>query len=100
MNNAQTVDVGSLLNSVAGMVSQDQGQLNQISGQDHGTRVAQAFQAAAKAAQQAGTQDAGAQFAAAAQAMREQGKGRSIGYYANGLEQAASQFSGKTGITA
>jgi hypothetical protein len=103
MDNNRTVDVSSLLKSIAGMVSQDQKHLDKISGGQgngtHGQRVAQAFQTAARAAQESGSQDAGAQLAAAAQAMREQGQGRSIGYYANGLEQAAAQFSGRNGIS-
>ena len=104
MANTQNIDVATLLGSIASMVSQDEAKIDQIDAREgkgtHGTRVAQAFKMAARAAQEADTQDAGAQFAAAAQAMREKGKGRAIGYYANGLEQAAAQFSGKQSISA
>lgn len=101
MDQNKMVSVGNLLSSIASTLGQNQGNLDQLdAGGSHGTRMAQAFDAAAQAAQRTGTQDAGEQLSAAAQAMRQQGKGRAAGFYANGLEQAASQFQGKNGIAA
>src|SRR5438132_10536104 len=61
--------------------------------------MAEAFRKAADAAQQTGSNDAGDQLAAAASAMREQGEGKAAGYYADGLEQAATQMQGRQGIS-
>src|SRR5436190_22165618 len=100
MDTNRQVDVSTILNEVSSMLAQNQGALNQTDAQGtHGQRVAQAFQAAAQAASQVNTNDAGQQLSAAADAMREQGSGKAISYYANGLEKAAQQFSGQTGIT-
>ncbi len=97
MDQNKQVDVGTLLQSVAQMVMQNQGNID--NGNKHGARVAQAFGAAAQAATNANTNDAGQQFAAAAQAMRQQGSGRAVNFYANGLEQAAQQFTGRNGVS-
>ena len=103
MDQNRQVDVGTLLSTVASMLMQNQDRLNEVDtgprGGTHGERMAQAFQAAAEAARRADTQDAGEQFAFAAQAMRQQGRGKAAGFYANGLEQAASQFQGQSGIS-
>lgn len=102
MDSNREVDVASLLQSVAGVLQQNKSGLNNTDASDgrgtHGDRVAQAFQAAAQAAQRSGSNDAGEQFQVAAQALRRQGQGKSIQYYANGLEQAAQQFQGKQGL--
>jgi hypothetical protein len=99
----KTVDVGSLLDSVAQMLKQNQAGLDSTGaahGADaHGQRMASAFQVAAEKARRSRTRDAGKQFRAAAQAMRQQGKGRAAQYYANGLELAAQEFQGKQGIS-
>jgi dihydroxyacetone kinase-like protein len=99
----RTVDVGSLLDSVAQMLKQNQAGLDSTGAQHganaHGERMAKAFQVSASAARKARTRDAGQQFAAAAEAMRRQGKGRATQYYANGLELASQEFQGKQGIT-
>lgn len=104
MDSNRTIDVGSLLNSVAQTLAQNQGGLNATdAGQGtHGDRMAQAFQVAAQAAQQTAsqTQDAGDQFDAAAQALRQSGQGKATQYYADGLEEAAQQFRGRQGISA
>lgn len=97
MDQNKQVDVGTLLQSVAQMVMQNQGNID--NGNKHGARVAQAFGAAAQAAKSLNTNDAGQQFAAAAQAMRQQGSGRAVNFYANGLEQAAQQFTGRKGVS-
>jgi phosphoenolpyruvate---glycerone phosphotransferase subunit DhaL len=103
MDQNRQVDVGTLLGGIATMLEQNQGRLNEVDtgarGGTHGERMAQAFEAAARAASQAGTNDAGEQLAIAAQAMRQQGKGKAAGFYANGLEEAASQFQGQSGIS-
>jgi hypothetical protein len=100
---AQQVDVGTLLNSIAEMMEQNQQNLNDVDtgqrGGTHGDRIAAAFRTAANAAQNAGTHDAGEQLEVAAQAMREHGQGRAVGYYADGLEEAAHQFRGQSGIS-
>ena len=102
MNNKQ-VDVGTLLGSISEMLQQNQDKLNEVdsgpSGGTHGDRIAQAFRTAADAARESGTEDAGEQLSLAAQAMRENGQGRAVGYYADGLQEAASQFGGKSGIS-
>ncbi len=102
MNNKQ-VDVGTLLGSISEMLQQNQGKLNEVdsgpSGGTHGDRIAQAFRTAADAARESGTDDAGEQLSLAAQAMRENGQGRAVGYYADGLQEAASQFGGKSSIS-
>lgn len=104
MDTNQQISVGSVLQSVAQRLEQNKAGINSLNsgqgGGNHGDRMAQAFQAAAQAAEQSGTNDAGQQFQAAAQALRQNGKGRAIQYYANGLEQAAQQFQGKQGLTA
>lgn len=104
MDNNKTIDVGSLLSSVAQTLTQNQSGLNSTdAGQGtHGDRMAQAFQVAAQAAQQTANQsnDAGDQFDAAAQALRQSGQGKATQYYANGLEEAAQQFRGRQGISA
>lgn len=102
----RTLDVGSLLDSVAQTLTQNQSGLNSTDvgqgGGTHGDRIAQAFGVAAQAARQTAGQsnDAGAQFAAAAQAMRQAGQGKATQYYANGLEEAAQQFRGQQGVSA
>jgi len=102
VNNKQ-VDVGTLLGSISEMLQQNQGKLNEVdsgpNGGTHGDRIAQAFSTAADAARESGTDDAGEQLSLAAQAMRENGQGRAVGYYADGLQEAASQFGGKSGIS-
>ena len=102
MKNTQ-VNVGTLLGSISEMLQQNQEKLNEVdsgpSGGTHGDRIAQAFSTAAEAANNSGTDDAGEQLAVAAQAMRERGQGRAAGYYADGLQQAASQFQGRNGIS-
>jgi hypothetical protein len=99
----RTVDVGSLLDSVAQMLKQNQAGLDNTGAAQganaHGQRMAAAFKVAAEAARRSGTRDAGKQFAAAAEAMRRGGKGKATQYYANGLELAAQEFQGKQGIT-
>src|SRR5919198_1334583 len=103
MDQNRQVDVGTLLSGIASSLAQNRQNLNQVDtgpgGGTHGERMAQAFQAAAQAAQTAGTPDAGEQLAIAAQAMRQQGLGKAANYYANGLEQAAPQFRGQSGIS-
>ncbi|MDQ6693104.1 MAG: dihydroxyacetone kinase subunit L [Chloroflexota bacterium] len=101
MDPNRQVDVGTLLQSVVAALGQNSAAIDQAGGNgSHGTRMVQAFQAAAQAAQSAPTNDAGQQFALAAQAMRQTGQGRASTYYANGLEQAAQQFQGRNGISA
>lgn len=103
MDTNRRVDVGSLLDSVAQMLKQNQAGLDNTGAAQgatsHGERMAAAFQVSAEAARRAGTRDAGKQFAAAAEAMRRGGKGKATQYYANGLELAAQEFQGKEGIT-
>jgi hypothetical protein len=101
--NRQQVDVGSLLDSVASMLNQNQDRLNETDagpgGGTHGERVANAFKNAAAAARSAPTEDAGDQLRIAAQEMRRKGQGKAVGYYADGLENAATQFDGRSGIS-
>lgn len=100
MGQIREVDVPTLLSSIAQQLDQNQGHLNQVDGAGtHGQRMAVAFNAAAAAASNSGSNDAGTQLRAAAQAMREQGKGKAAAFYADGLEQAASDFSGKQTIS-
>jgi dihydroxyacetone kinase-like protein len=103
MDDNKQVDVGTLLSSISQVLQQNQHKLNEVdsgpSGGTHGDRITQAFRSAAEAARDAGTDDAGEQLALAAQTMRQQGQGRAVGYYADGLEQASSQFQGKKGIS-
>ncbi|MDQ3928059.1 MAG: dihydroxyacetone kinase subunit L [Chloroflexota bacterium] len=103
MDGNRTVDVGSLLDSVAQMLKQNQSGLDNTGAAQganaHGQRMAAAFQVAASAARKTRSRDAGKQFAAAAEAMRRGGKGRATQYYANGLELAAQEFRGKQGLT-
>jgi phosphoenolpyruvate---glycerone phosphotransferase subunit DhaL len=100
MQNRQQVDVGSLLNSVASMLDQNQDRLNETdAGGTHGKRVANAFKNAAAAARSAPTEDAGDQLRIAAQEMRRTGQGKAVAYYADGLENAATQFDGRSGIS-
>jgi len=99
MDNNTQVDVATILNSIAGQLQQNQAQLNNVDGGGtHGQRIADAFSAAANAAQSAGSSDAGAQLMQAAQAMKEQGQGKATTFYAQGLEQAAKKFEGQAGI--
>lgn len=101
-NNEQQVDVGTVLSSISQMLHANKDKLNEVdsgpNGGTHGERIAQAFNTAAQAANQSGTNDAGQQLAVAAEAMRQNGQGRAVNYYANGLQHAAQQFSGKQGI--
>ncbi|HEY0069017.1 MAG TPA: DAK2 domain-containing protein [Chloroflexia bacterium] len=103
MDGNRTVDVGSLLDSVANMLKQNQAGLDSTGAAHganaHGERMAAAFQVSAEAARRARTRDAGKQFAAAAEAMRRGGKGKATQYYANGLELASQEFKGKQGVT-
>jgi phosphoenolpyruvate---glycerone phosphotransferase subunit DhaL len=104
VDQTQQVDIATLLRSIAGQLEQDEGRINDIGAAshrgDHGSNMAQAFSIAASAAQDSRSDDAGEQLAAAAQAMRQAHLGKSTGYYASGLEQAARQFQGKTAIQA
>lgn len=103
MNDNQQIDVGTLLGSISQVLQQNQHKLNEVdsgqAGGTHGDRITQAFRTAAEAARDAGTDDAGEQLALAAQSMRQNGQGRAVGYYADGLQQASSQFQGKSGIS-
>ncbi len=95
----RSVDVPTLLASIAKQLTQNQGHLNQVDRTGtHGERIAQAFTAAAQAAANTGG-DAGAQLQAAAQAMKTQGSGKATQFYANGLQSAAQQFAGQTNIS-
>ncbi len=104
MNDQKQIDVGSLLGAISSSLGENESSLNAIDarpgGGTHGTRLAQAFQAAAQAASGADTSDAGQQLALAAQVMKQQGQGKAAGYYASGLEQAAQHFQGRNGLTA
>jgi len=95
------VDVASVLSTVAQQLNLNKNQLNNVDNAGtHGQRIASAFAAAASAAQNSGSNDAGQQLQAAAQAMRQQGQGKAAGFYAQGLEQAAAKFAGQSGISA
>lgn len=100
----RTIDVGSLLDSVAQTLKRNQTGLDSADaaygGGSHGQRMASAFEVAAGAARNARTNDAGEQFAIAAETMRRQGRGKATQYYANGLELAAQEFQGRQGISA
>jgi dihydroxyacetone kinase-like protein len=96
----QQVDVGTLLGAIASVLQQNQASINQTDNAGtHGQRMAQAFQAAARAASRTRTDDAGEQLEIAAQAMRQAARGKAVGYYANGLEEAATEFRGQSGIS-
>lgn len=96
----RSVDVPTLLSSIANQLTQNQGHLNRVDHTGtHGDRVAQAFTAAAQAAANT-SGDAGAQLQAAAQAMATQGSGKAAKFYANGLQAAAQQFAGQSNISA
>lgn len=99
MDNNSQVDISTILNSIATQLQQNQGQLNSVDNAGtHGQRIADAFTAAANAAQNAGSNDAGTQLLQAAEAMKEQGTGKAATFYAQGLEQAAKKFEGQSGI--
>lgn len=101
MDQLRSVDVPTLLASVAQQLSQNRDHLNDVDGAGtHGQRVATAFNAAAMAAANADSSDAGDQLEAAAQAMREHGTGKAASFYADGLEQAAADFKGQSSISA
>src|SRR5205807_1372517 len=73
----QQVDVGTLLGAIASVLQQNQANINQTDNAGtHGQRMAQAFQAAAQAASNANTDDAGRQLQVAAQAMKQTGQGK------------------------
>lgn len=94
------VDVPTLLSTIAQQLDQNQGHLNNVDGAGtHGQRMAVAFNAAAAAARKSGSDDAGTQLEAAAQALRAQGKGKAAAFYADGLQQAARDFSGQQNIS-
>jgi phosphoenolpyruvate---glycerone phosphotransferase subunit DhaL len=94
------VDISTILQSVASQLQQNQSQLNAVDNSGtHGQRIADAFAAAASAAQNAGTNDAGQQLLKAAQAMQQQGQGKAASFYAQGLAHAAEQFKGQSGIS-
>jgi len=96
----RSVDVPTLLSSIANQLAQNQGHLNQVDRTGtHGDRIAQAFTAAAQAASST-RGDARAQLQAAAQAMATQGSGKAAKFYANGLQAAAQQFAGQSNISA
>ncbi len=100
MEHSSNVDVASILTTVAQQLNLNKDQLNQVDGSGtHGERIANAFAAAAQAARNTAGSDAGKQLQAAAQAMRQQGQGKAATFYAQGLEQAAGQFAGKSGIS-
>ncbi len=102
MDNNREVSVGEVLNSVVQMLQRNESGLNSTSAQHggtHGNRMVEAFRAAAQAAQQQQGRDAGQQFEAAAEAMRRTGRGQSVNYYANGLQEAAQHFRGRQGIS-
>jgi hypothetical protein len=99
MDNNRQVDVPTLLQSIAGQLSQSQEGIDQVSKSTHGQRMAKAFRLAAEAAQQADSDDAGEQLHRAAAAMRQRGSGVAAGYYADGLESAAQQVRGQRGIS-
>src|SRR5690349_11194859 len=100
MDQNRQVDIATLLNTIASQLQQNQGQLNNVDNAGtHGQRIADAFTAAANAAQNAGTDDAGQQLMEAAQAMQQQGQGKAVTYYSQGLARAAKQFQGQSGIS-
>jgi len=103
VDNQQQVDVGTLLGSISQVLEANKDKLNEVDGGPgggtHGDRVTRAFSAAAQAAQSADSSDAGEQLSIAAEAMRENGQGKAVNYYANGLQKASSQFAGLKGIS-
>jgi hypothetical protein len=100
MDDNRQVDIATLLDSIASQLQQNQGQLNNVDNAGtHGQRIADAFTAAANAAKNTGTNDAGAQLMQAAQAMQQQGQGKAVTYYSQGLARAAKQFQGQSGIS-
>ena len=99
MDTNRQVDVPTLLQSIAGQLSQSQEGIDQVSHSTHGQRMAKAFRLAAEAASEAGSDDAGEQLRRAAAAMRQRGSGVAAGYYADGLESAAQQVRGQRGIS-
>jgi hypothetical protein len=98
MDNRQ-VDVPTLLQTIASQLSNSQDGIDQASSSTHGRRMAQAFRTAAEAAQEANTNDASEQLRRAAAAMRQRGQGVAAGFYADGLENAAAQVRGQSGIS-
>ncbi len=99
MDTNRQVDVPTMLQSIAEQLARSQQGIDQVSSSTHGRRMANAFNMAAEAARQAGTDDAGAQLEAAAAVMRRRGSGVAAGYYADGLESAAKQVQGQRGIS-
>ncbi len=100
MDQLRQVDVPTLLSSIAQQLSQTQDQLNSVDNKGtHGQRMATAFNAAAEAAHNSGSNDAGVQLQAAAQAMRQQSTGKAASFYADGLEHAAADFKGQQSIS-
>ena len=99
MDTNRQVDVPTMLQSIAEQLAKSQQGIDQVSSSTHGRRMANAFNMAAEAARQAGTDDAGAQLEAAAAVMRRRGSGVAAGYYADGLESAARQVQGQRGIS-
>jgi hypothetical protein len=72
----RSVDIPTLLTSIANQLSQNQGHLNQVDRTGtHGDRIAQAFTAAARASSN-NHGAAGAQQQAAAQAKKSHGSGK------------------------
>ena len=100
MDQNRQVDVATLLNTIAGQLAQSQEGLNGLDDQGtHGRRMAEAFRAAASAAEGARTDDAGRQLEVAAEAMRKQGQGKAARFYADGLAESAQEFRGQSGIS-
>ena len=100
MDQTRSVDVPTLLATIAQQLANSRDQLNGVDGAGtHGQRMAVAFTAAAQAARDVDSSDAGVQLFAAAQAMRKQGTGKAVNFYADGLEDAAEQFKGQEAIS-
>jgi hypothetical protein len=99
MDNNRQVDVPTILQSIAGQLAQSQQGIDQVSNSTHGERMANAFRMAAEAAREAGTDDAGEQLQRAAATMRQRGQGQAARFYADGLENAATQVRGQRGIS-
>lgn len=97
------VPLSQLFSAVAQTVDERKDYLNGLDGSsgNTGDNAAYNWQVVAEAAAQAEAvnPDAGFVLAAAAQALDEQGRGKTAAMYARGLRQAAAQFQGQQGMT-
>ena len=105
MAERQQIEVADLFDSIVSSLKNDRDYLNQLDRRggngNHGDNALSNFEVVQRRLrEQQGQGDVGRQLRSAAEALRQQGKGKTASIYAGGLEDAAQRFSGQSALDA